>query len=404
MYRSKRVLRNPAKNKFQDNAIRALDSVLSFIVFIIVVLVFIVSQQSSVGTTLAGAGTVLISLSFVFAITAQEILGSCIFLFVKHPFDVGDRVDVGCGRYIVEQISLLYSVFKCIDNQKVTQVPNNVLNTQWVENISRSKYMTEIVKVGVNYDTSLEDIQNLREELLLFVRENNRDFQQDLDVEVTGISDLDRMIIRLEIRHKSNWSNEQLTLQRRNKFFCALILILKKIPIYGAGRGDPSIGEEGKPMYTVAISDDKAQINMQKQTEAKLSNRWDMRREKEAAGDLGTSMDETINGREEGMFEATSSTAATTNGHESHTSSHMAPLFESSGPSRGARSSTESRREDMEGVRSLLKRESTKGRRKPAQSSAGRPQYQPQQYPQVPNLNNNPYQESSSASVPPYGR
>lgn len=355
--------------------------------FIIIVLVFIVSQQSSVGTTLAGAGTVLISMSFVFAITAQEILGSCIFLFVKHPFDVGDRVDVGCGRYIVEQISLLYSVFRCIDNQKVTQVPNNVLNAQWVENISRSKYMTEIVKVGVNYDTSLEDIQKLREELLLFVRENNRDFQQDLDVEVTGISDLDRMIIKLEIKHKSNWSNEQLTLQRRNKFFCALILILKRIPIYGAGKGDPSIGEEGKPMYTVAISDDKAQINMQRQTEAKLSSRWDTRREKEAAGDLGTSMDEAINGRKAGMCEATSSTATATNGHESHTSSHMPSVPESSEPSpknRRAKSSAESRREDMEGVRSLLKRESTKGRRKPVPNSAGTQgysQYQPQQYP-----------------------
>jgi len=83
---------------------------LSFIVFIITVLVFVVAQQSSVGTTLAGAGTVLISLSFVFAITAQEILGSCIFLFVKHPYDVGDRVDIDDKKYIVEHISLLYTV------------------------------------------------------------------------------------------------------------------------------------------------------------------------------------------------------------------------------------------------------------------------------------------------------
>lgn len=70
-------------NQLQENAIGALDNVLSFITFVIIVLVFVVAQQESVGTTLAGAGTVLISLSFVFAITAQEILGSCIFLFVK---------------------------------------------------------------------------------------------------------------------------------------------------------------------------------------------------------------------------------------------------------------------------------------------------------------------------------
>lgn len=342
-------------------------------------------------------------MSFVFAITAQEVLGSCIFLFVKHPFDVGDRVDVGGGRYAVEQISLLYSVFKCIDNQKFTQVPNNVLNTQWIENISRSKHMTEIVKVGVNYDTSLEDIQKLREELLLFVRENNRDFQQDLDVEVVGINDLDRMVIKLEIRHKSNWSNEQLTLQRRNTFFCALVLILKKIPIYGAGRGDPSIGEEGKPMYTVAISDCKAQINMQKQTEKKLSSRWGARRMKGVAEELGIPMDGAAKGREAGAIGATSSAAAATREHETHTSSHMSSPFEPSGPSLrncGARSSPETRRESMEEVRNLLKRESTKGRRKPTPSpvnTQGYPQYQSQQYSQVPNPNNNPCQQGGSA-------
>jgi hypothetical protein len=31
--------------------------------------------------------------SLVFVATAQEVLGSCIFLFVKHPFDVGGRVE-----------------------------------------------------------------------------------------------------------------------------------------------------------------------------------------------------------------------------------------------------------------------------------------------------------------------
>jgi small-conductance mechanosensitive channel len=34
-------------------------------------------------TTLATAGTTLLSLSFVFSTTAQEVLGSCVFLFVS---------------------------------------------------------------------------------------------------------------------------------------------------------------------------------------------------------------------------------------------------------------------------------------------------------------------------------
>jgi len=66
-----------------DSAISSLDSLLAVVVFIVVVFIFVALLNSSFTTTLATAGTALLSLSFVFAMTAQEILGSCIFIFVK---------------------------------------------------------------------------------------------------------------------------------------------------------------------------------------------------------------------------------------------------------------------------------------------------------------------------------
>lgn len=81
--------------------------------------------QSSFIATLTTAGTTLLSLSFVFAVTTQEFLGSCIFLFVKHPYDVGDRVDIAGPekeQLIVEKISLLFTVFTRIDKMQVVQV------------------------------------------------------------------------------------------------------------------------------------------------------------------------------------------------------------------------------------------------------------------------------------------
>ncbi len=71
-----------------DQAINVLDQLLVFIVLVITVLVFVAFLNSSFVSTLATTGTALLSLSFVFAASAQEVLGSCIFLFVKHPFDV----------------------------------------------------------------------------------------------------------------------------------------------------------------------------------------------------------------------------------------------------------------------------------------------------------------------------
>lgn len=192
--------------------------------------------------------------------TAQEILGSCIFLFVKHPFDVLDRVDVGDDKLVVEHISLLYTVFRKVESNKLTQVPNIVLNSLWVQNVSRSKQMTERLPIKVHFDTSLEDIQLLKQQIQNFVRDkdNSRDFLPDVDVEVTAVNEMDKMELMVEIKHKSNWANETIRAARRSKFMCALVLALRKVPIYAPGAGGAVLGSADQPTYSVAVSDAEA--------------------------------------------------------------------------------------------------------------------------------------------------
>lgn len=231
--------------------------------------------NSSLTTTLATAGTALLSLSFVFATTTQEVLGSCIFLFVKHPFDVLDRVDIGDDQLVVKHISLLFTVFKHVQTHKLTQVPNIVLNTMWVQNISRSDAMREQLSIYIDFGTTLEDVQLLRNEMQAFVtdKENSRDFQPDIDVEITGIASMDKMELKVEIRHKSNWSNETVRAARRSKFMCALVLALRKIPINGPGGGGPALGSADQPTYSVTVSDAQAAANREAAAKAQDAKR-----------------------------------------------------------------------------------------------------------------------------------
>lgn len=241
-------------------ALRVLDKVLLFIVLLIVIFIFLAFFKSSFVTVVGTAGTALLSLSFVFAVTTQEFLGSCIFLFVKHPFDVGDRVDINGSQMVVERISLLYSVFKRLDKSQVTQVPNIQLNNLWIDNISRSKAMTECIEVNVSFDTSFEDVELLRLEMEKFVRhpDNSRDFQPDFSIGIGGVGNLDKMLLYVSIKHKSNWHNDSVRATRRSKFMCALAVAMKKVPIYAPGGGNEPLGGPGNPSYSVAVSDDFA--------------------------------------------------------------------------------------------------------------------------------------------------
>lgn len=205
-------------------------------------------------------------MSFVFAATCQEVLGSCIFLFVKHPYDIGDRVDIATDQLTVEHISLLYTVFKRVNNGKIVQTPNIVLNNLWVENITRSKAMREQVSIFCAFDTSFEDINALKQEMGAFVRDpqNSRDFHPDIEIEVISISEMNKLELRVEIRHKSNWSNESLRAARRSKFMCALVVALRKVPIAPPGGSDAALGSADKPSWSVAISPEDAKTARQK--------------------------------------------------------------------------------------------------------------------------------------------
>lgn len=120
--------------------------------------------------------------------------------------------------------------------------------------------MREELLIYVHFDTTLEDIQLLKNEMRNFVRDkdNCRDFQPDIEIEVTGISEMNKMELQVEIKHKSNWSNETVRSARRSKFMCALVLALRKIPIYAPGGGDAALGSSDKPTYSVAVSDAEA--------------------------------------------------------------------------------------------------------------------------------------------------
>ncbi|KAJ5787126.1 Mechanosensitive ion channel MscS [Penicillium paradoxum] len=220
-----------------DQAIRVLDNLLMCVAGLVGVLVFISFVTSGFGTVIAAGATSLLSLSFVFSVTAQEVLGSCIFLFVKHPFDIGDRVEVNDVPFIVDRISLLFTVFRNVKDHRVTQVPNNVLNSLWVDNFSRANAMHEQLTIPVAFDTTFAEVQLLREEMESFVRdrENNRDFQPDVDIELGGVGDMDKLQLRVDIRHKSNWSNETIRAARRSKFMCAFVLAVRKVKVRAPG-------------------------------------------------------------------------------------------------------------------------------------------------------------------------
>lgn len=135
--------------------------------------------------------------------------------------------------------------------------------------------MREQLLLYISFDTSLEDVQLLKNEMQAFVndKENSRDFQPDIDVEITGIAEMNKLELKVEIRHKSNWSNETVRAARRSKFMCALVLALRKVPINAPGGGSAALGSADQPTYSVSVSDQDAAARREEYKKAQDTKR-----------------------------------------------------------------------------------------------------------------------------------
>jgi len=244
-----------ASLKDLDSVVAKLDAILLFFVFVATVLVFLSLISTSAAGVLTSAGSAVLALSWLFSTTAQEFLASCIFVLVKHPFDVGDRVTIygntGAAMkgddYLVKEISLLYTEFKKMEGH-IVQAPNSYLNTLFILNMRRSGGLAEAVPLTVKFGTTLDQIDELRTRLLEYVKVEKREYQPNILTEIRDIVEAYSVNLNVVFFYKSNWQNELLRLQRRNKFICAMMVSMQEIGIEGPRRRIPG-ATEGNPFY-----------------------------------------------------------------------------------------------------------------------------------------------------------
>ena len=244
-----------ASLKDLDSVVSKLDDVLFFIVAIIFILVLISLLSTSAAGVLTSAGSTVLALSWLFSATAQEFLQSIIFVFVKHPFDVGDRVSIygNTGAqmkgddYFVKEIALLYTEFKKMEGQ-IVQAPNSYLNTLFILNMRRSGGLAEAVPIVIRFGTTIEQLDGLRQALTEFVLSEKREYQGKILTELREVTEAYSLTLNVVFFYKSNWQNELLRLQRRNKFICAMMVAMQTLGIEGPRRNNAGWRSE-IPMY-----------------------------------------------------------------------------------------------------------------------------------------------------------
>lgn len=151
---------------------------------------------------LAGAGIIGLAVGFGAQNMVRDLVAGFFILFEGYYW-VGDRVDIGDERGVVESITLRSTWLRAPDGT-LQIIPNGEIAT--VINYSR-EFVQAIVEVGVSYEGDLEKALQVTEEAMLQLSEEHEDVNGPPLIFVSGFGDSSiNLWIRLPVEPVKNWA------------------------------------------------------------------------------------------------------------------------------------------------------------------------------------------------------
>ncbi|OAY72179.1 Mechanosensitive ion channel protein 10 [Ananas comosus] len=203
-------------------AVRQLHKLSTIIVVIVIIIVMLLMMGIATTQVIVVISSQLLVVVFMFGNTCKTAFEAIIFVFIMHPFDVGDRCVVdGVQVNILTLLQLLHLTY---DNEKI-YYPNAVLSTKPISNFYRSPNMGDSVGFAVDISTSVESIANLKSKIKAYIESKPTHWQPNHSIVVKDIVNVNKMNMALYVQHTINFQN----ISEKNGRRSELVLELKKI-------------------------------------------------------------------------------------------------------------------------------------------------------------------------------
>ena len=260
-----------------DSSAQALDAVEGFMVVVallilsfVMLVVWGINPQSLLTLSLS----VILALNAVIGNLTRDIFDTLVFLFMAHPFDIGDRVQLGSKGHLltVHRIDLLRTLF--LDEKgRLISIHNTSLIKENITNYRRSlieQYETFDLLLDIQ-DLSMTHLNNLRNSLTSFLKKSGSNyFYSKFDMETLSNTMLDigeddkLCLYKIRVRVKAKPTLDTMRISDRNyilKVFLEETLRRLNIPFYSKGSisGEPVKRRTSKSPRSRSSSSSKAE-------------------------------------------------------------------------------------------------------------------------------------------------
>ncbi|KAK1414128.1 hypothetical protein QVD17_29869 [Tagetes erecta] len=205
-------------------AVKQLDKLVTVVLFVIVLVVWLLLTEIATTKVLVLLSSQLVVAAFIFGNTCKTIFEAIVFVFIMHPFDVGDRCVIDGVQLIVEEMNILTTVFLRYDNEKI-YYPNSVLSTKPISNFYRSPDMGDNVEFSIDFATPIEKIGLLKDKMKKYLEKNPQLWHPNHNFVVKEIENVNKIKMALFFNHTMNFQDYS----EKNKRRTELVLELKKL-------------------------------------------------------------------------------------------------------------------------------------------------------------------------------
>ncbi len=159
------VLRFSARTetRLDDHVVLLLRSALKVFLYVVAGVNVLEAMGQDVGTVVAGLGLGGLAFALAAKDTVANLFGS-ITIFMDKPFRVGDRIVVDGTDGVVETLGFRSTRIRTLE-KTVVSIPNSEMVIKKIENISRRPHRKVNMTVGVTYETTHQQMEQVVESL-----------------------------------------------------------------------------------------------------------------------------------------------------------------------------------------------------------------------------------------------
>jgi MscS family membrane protein len=172
---------------------------------VIAILLVVVLQNAgmNVGGLLAGLGIGGLALALSAKSTLENLLGSII-ISIDRPFGIGDTIKVGDLSGTVEDLGLRSTRLRTLERTVVT-IPNAQMADAKVENFGRRDRMRFFTRLGLQHDTTPDQLRFMVDEAKRYLLAHPRVIQDSFSVRFIGFADWALSIEVIAYVSTSDW-------------------------------------------------------------------------------------------------------------------------------------------------------------------------------------------------------